>query len=128
VSNATQTSLSRWNAGAWQTVQNIAYAYAGNFLEIQIPRSALGLTVPDISVYFHWADNIQVLGDISEFFLNGESAPDRRFNYHFQATGAVPILRASSGGLKSDLAKRTGGFGMLDALGRVWRRWSISFR
>jgi hypothetical protein len=33
---------------------------------------------------FHWADNLQHLGDISEFGLNGDSAPNRRFNYRYE--------------------------------------------
>ena len=34
---------------------------------------------------FHWADNIAKIGDITEFFLNGDNAPERRANYRFQA-------------------------------------------
>ena len=36
-----------------------------------------------LSFDFHWADNIKEIGDISEFSLNGDSAPDRRANYRF---------------------------------------------
>jgi hypothetical protein len=32
---------------------------------------------------FHWADNIGKIGDITEFFLNGDNAPERRANYRF---------------------------------------------
>ena len=33
---------------------------------------------------FHLADHIQKTGDITEFFLNGDQAPERRANYRFQ--------------------------------------------
>jgi hypothetical protein len=32
---------------------------------------------------FHWTDNAQPLGDLTEFALHGDSAPDRRFNYRY---------------------------------------------
>ena len=38
----------------------------------------------ELSFDFHWVDNIQKLGDITEFFINGDSAPERRANYRFQ--------------------------------------------
>ncbi len=46
----------------------------------KIPLEAIGSTRFD----FHWADNPQHLRDISAFFLDGDSAPDRRFNYRYQ--------------------------------------------
>ena len=36
-----------------------------------------------LSFDFHWADNIKVIGDISEFSLNGDNAPERRANFRF---------------------------------------------
>ena len=43
----------------------------------------LGETLPDVSVDFHWADNIKGEGEIAEFALDGDSAPSRRFNYRY---------------------------------------------
>ena len=37
-----------------------------------------------LSFDFHWADGMQKLGDIDEFLLNGDQAPSRRANYHFE--------------------------------------------
>jgi hypothetical protein len=49
---------------------------------IVIPKDILGIK-GKAAFDFHWADNIQKLGDISEFSLHGDSAPDRRSNYRF---------------------------------------------
>jgi hypothetical protein len=54
-----------------------------NRLMLAIPRSAIGETA-DLAFDFHWADNIQKIGDITEFFLNGDNAPERRANYRFR--------------------------------------------
>ncbi len=53
-------------------------------MEIEVPLSAIKADEKDIDINFHWADNIQKLNDINEFFTNGDSAPERRFDYHYQ--------------------------------------------
>ena len=35
------------------------------------------------TVEFHWADNVQKDGDLAEFYVSGDSAPDGRYNYRF---------------------------------------------
>jgi len=63
---------------------NISYAASGNQIEIKVPRSDLGLdSGTRVSIDLHWADNIQHYNDIIEFALNGDSAPNRRFNYRY---------------------------------------------
>jgi hypothetical protein len=62
---------------------SIPYKVNTNRLMLAIPRSAIGETA-DLAFDFHWADNIQKIGDITEFFLNGDNAPERRANYRFQ--------------------------------------------
>jgi hypothetical protein len=47
---------------------------------IAVPRSAIQETTA-VNLEFHWADNIQKIGDIAEFFTNGDNAPERRANY-----------------------------------------------
>jgi hypothetical protein len=70
-----------WNP---ERVATIPYAINVNQLELAIPRAALGLTQGcKISLDFKWADNIQKRGEITEFFIHGDVAPDRRFNYRF---------------------------------------------
>ena len=80
------TSLHRLRDG-WnpEPVASIPYAIKGNRLELAIPRVALGLSPGDkVSLDFKWADNIQKRGDITEFFINGDVAPERRFNYRYK--------------------------------------------
>lgn len=81
------TTLHAWGNGAWTEIAEIPFAYTGRQLELRAPRALVGLA-DSLSFYFHWADNIQKLNGISEFFINGDSAPDRRFNFYFIAAAA----------------------------------------
>ncbi len=89
-----QNSGTNWN---WTTVRSdIAYKVSGNQLMLAIPRSALGLTNEPFSLDFHWSDNFQT-NDIAGFFLYGDTAPERRFNYRYQTVATVTnALRADS--------------------------------
>jgi len=60
------------------------YRYSGNQMEIAVGLSSIGLEQTPLAFDFHWADNIQSLDNIIEFAINGDSAPNRRFNYRFQ--------------------------------------------
>lgn len=62
----------------------INYKVEGNQLMIAVKQSALKLN-KSLAFDFHWADHIQKLGDVNEFFVNGDSAPERRSNYRFKA-------------------------------------------
>jgi len=88
--SATQTSLKQnvgggWN---WQIVNaNVPMRYSGNQIELGILRSDIGMDAPlNVTFDFHWADNIIVEGDISEFAKSGDSAPDRRCNYRYTSS------------------------------------------
>jgi hypothetical protein len=61
----------------------ILYTTSQNKLMIQMPRTYLN-SHSTLAFDFHWADNIGQIGDITEFFLNGDNAPERRANYRFQ--------------------------------------------
>ena len=51
-------------------------------LELSIDRNILGLTGNTMIFDFKWADNpIDLENPIS--FINGDAAPNRRFNYRF---------------------------------------------
>ena len=84
--SGTRTSLSASDGqGGWDLERNdISLRVSGRELELAVPRSALGLSDGSLSFDFHWADNIQNAGDITAFALEGDSAPNRRFNYRFQ--------------------------------------------
>jgi hypothetical protein len=87
VRDNTRTSLhslaSGWNP---QPAGWIPYAARGRCLELSIPRELAGCKAGDVKLDFHWADNLQKLGDIEEFALNGDSAPERRFNYRYASS------------------------------------------
>lgn len=70
-----------WN---WETLSRVPYRVSGNKLQLSIPRSLLG-QAGKVAFDFKWADNIQNLGDIVECSVSGDSAPDRRFNYRYEA-------------------------------------------
>ena len=55
---------------------------------VTIPRSALGLGEGDFTVNFKWCDNMQIDGDIMEFYVSGDVAPGERFKYSFTTLGA----------------------------------------
>ncbi|MGD8777361.1 MAG: DUF5722 domain-containing protein [Ignavibacteria bacterium] len=55
---------------------------SGNKVMLSVPKEVIGIT-GKTSFEFHWADNIQKMGDITEFFMNGDNAPERRSNYLF---------------------------------------------
>ena len=78
------TPMKNTGAWNWNQARDVSYNVAGNKLEIRIPRRHLGLAGKPVKLDFHWADNIKQNDDIIEFAVSGDSAPDRRFNYHFE--------------------------------------------
>jgi hypothetical protein len=78
-----QTTTLERNAGGyrWGSPVDVACRVAGNELELAVPRSALGLTKLPATLDFKWADNIQQTGEAADFTLNGDAAPNDRFNY-----------------------------------------------
>jgi hypothetical protein len=69
----------------WQVQTEVPYRVAGRELELAVPRSALG---PANSkgrprFNFKWADNMQKAGDITDFMIHGDAAPNGRFTYKF---------------------------------------------
>jgi hypothetical protein len=71
-----------WN---WKPKAQVRYQVRDNELEIAIRRADLGLENSDtpLRLDFKWADNTQIDGDITAFTLNGDSAPNGRFNYRY---------------------------------------------
>jgi hypothetical protein len=65
----------------WETVGQVSYRYTGNKLELAVPRQLLGLTSTILTFDFHWSDNPADLNDPISLCINGDSAPNRRFNY-----------------------------------------------
>ena len=83
--NSSLTTLKRLSDNkVWQ----VHYHAAANEMMIAIPRALLGLTNPKQTAFdFHWADNVPVGGDpkqIVDWWYQGDSAPDGRFNYRYE--------------------------------------------
>ena len=77
------TSLMRYDAEKkeWAEVADIAMRYAENRLELTIPRHLLNLTEDKFTFDFKWADNPAELADPISLCTDGDTAPNRRFNY-----------------------------------------------
>ena len=66
----------------WIKKAELDFAYAGNRLEIAVPRKLVGLAGKDSFTFdFHWSDNPADLKDPISLCTHGDSAPNRRFNY-----------------------------------------------
>ena len=78
-----EQSVGGWN---WKQKAEIHYKVSGCEMELSIPRAALGFAdlKKPVKFDFKWADNMKKEGDIMEFTLNGDAAPDGRFAYRFK--------------------------------------------
>ncbi len=77
----TKARLYQYKNNQWMFYEDVAYAYEENKLELSIDRKALGIKKSSFSFDFKWADNPGELSDFVTFFNNGDTAPNRRFNY-----------------------------------------------
>ncbi len=84
VTGDTTTTVKRWNNGAWGPAGTASYRVNGNGLELSVARERVGETGDAPAFDFHWADNIQAFTTIAELGVNGDSAPNRRWNYRFE--------------------------------------------
>lgn len=71
---------------SWKKVTRVAFRVAGNELQLAIPRAALAAAEPasSPSFDFKWADNLQHPGQIMDFYLSGDVAPEGRFVYPYR--------------------------------------------
>ena len=76
----------------WEEVGKVEYTIEGNCMQLKIPKSMLGISTQDFTFNFKWSDNMQVDGDIMDFYSNGDVAPAGRFMYHYDtaSTGVDP--------------------------------------
>ena len=66
---------------SWDSPVEVSLQVGENELELAVPREMLGLTAFPAVIDFKWADNIRQNGQWSDFTLNGDVAPNDRFNY-----------------------------------------------
>lgn len=81
--DAKATSIER-NVGGryqWKPTGQVRVAVHRNEIEIAVPISMLGAKAPPGHIDFKWADHCYAHGDWTDFTLNGDAAPDDRFNY-----------------------------------------------
>ena len=80
--------LHRYNtlSQQWQAVTMVTLQTEGNQLTITIPRKSLCLKGESFTLDFKWADNPTDITDIISVSTTGDTAPNRRFRYHFQWT------------------------------------------
>jgi hypothetical protein len=88
VESNTTTTIERNDGGwRWRPAAKASFHIDGRELHLSIPRSALGLPEHQtaVSFDFKWADNIQKPGDIMDFYISGDVAPEGRFKYRYTA-------------------------------------------
>lgn len=66
---------------AWKSLSELVYRVKDNKMELAIPRSSLNLSGPSFVFDFKWSDNPAELNDPISLCVNGDTAPNRRFNY-----------------------------------------------
>ena len=93
VLNARATTVARWQNGGWFRIGRAALAVHGNELQLSVPRALIGQTNLQKTTFdFHWLDNATPSGDITDWWYNGDSAPDGRFNYRYvNSTGRLTL-------------------------------------
>ncbi len=79
------TTLMRYSSDTpdtpWVKIADLEYGYTGTRLETAVPRKLIGLTGNALRFDFHWIDNPKELKDPISLCTEGDSAPNRRFNY-----------------------------------------------
>lgn len=68
----------------WKAITPVTQLTEGNHLTITIPRKSLCLSRKSFMLDFKWADNPTDPTDIISVSTTGDTAPNRRFRYHFQ--------------------------------------------
>ena len=68
----------------WVAVSNLKYQTFGNQMEIEVPRKLIRLTGNQFIFDFKWSDNASDLHDPISLCTDGDTAPNRRFNYRFK--------------------------------------------
>jgi hypothetical protein len=68
-------------ANTWTSNAPAAWRVGKNEMELSMPWPSLGLNGPPAKFDFKWTDNCFAANDWTDFTLNGDAAPNDRFNY-----------------------------------------------
>ncbi|MEK7706649.1 MAG: hypothetical protein AAB380_01470 [Verrucomicrobiota bacterium] len=92
INHAGTGTLERNTSGrfTWSREGEVKWRVQGNELELAIPWKSLGLKSSPAKLDFKWADNCLQAGDWTDFTLNGDAAPNDRFNYRAQPRAKPP--------------------------------------
>jgi hypothetical protein len=74
-------SVMAYKDNQWVECESIPIAWKDKVVEVAAPRELLGLEGHEFSFDFKWADNPAELKDPIALCTDGDSAPNRRFNY-----------------------------------------------
>ncbi len=77
-----EKNVGGWN---WKKISPVIVQVEGNELQLALQRKALGLARRGrtVAIDFKWADHLQRPGEIMDFYLSGDVAPEGRFNYRY---------------------------------------------
>ncbi len=69
----------------WNRPQTIRYVCKGNELHVAIPAEILRIDTSEaFMIDFKWVDNSLSKGDIMDLYVDGDTAPNGRFNYRYK--------------------------------------------
>ena len=85
VKDGQTTTIMKYNMNTkqWDYAADISYRKSDRQIELSVPRRLLGLNGNSICLDFKWADNPADLHDPISLCVNGDTAPNRRFNYRY---------------------------------------------
>ncbi len=71
----------------WKKAGEADLKVEGAELQLTVPRAALGLPAGPgpMTIDFKWADNLKHPGDVMDFYVSGDVAPEGRFAYRYSA-------------------------------------------
>ena len=81
VPEADVTALMQYVDGQWVEKERVPLHYEGAKLELSLPAALFAATEKGVTFDFHWCDNPAGLEDPISLCADGDSAPNRRFNY-----------------------------------------------
>ncbi|MHC1768134.1 MAG: hypothetical protein AB9869_28325 [Verrucomicrobiia bacterium] len=92
----TVTKVHRWRDGQWVEAGEAQYRTRANRMELVLDRKLVGEAAGAPAFDFHWADNIQSFEGVPELGVNGDSAPNRRWNYRFEVASSKQASAVAS--------------------------------
>jgi len=78
------THLQQYTDGQWKTISKITVKTEGNKLMYSFPLKTISGRKGELNFEFKWSDNMQT-EDPMDWYINGDVAPEGRFNYIYQA-------------------------------------------